>query len=32
MTHESIQVWESYVRESKEKDTFVINVNDSIRK
>ena len=27
MTHESIQVWNSYVKESKEKDTFVINVS-----
>lgn len=26
MTHESIAVWNTYVQESKEKDTFVINV------
>lgn len=28
MTAESINVWDSYVRESKEKDTFMINLCD----
>lgn len=31
MTAESITVWDSYVRETKEKDTFVINVRPFLR-
>lgn len=30
MTHESIHVWNTYVQESKEKNTFVINVSCSL--